>query len=138
MRLDAIRVRDTRDWLTKANEDLDAANLLIKQKRPRTGVAAFHTQQAAEKFLKAFLTWHDRRFKKIHDLKELARACELIDNALGSEAHQLATISPWAIETRYPGDWSPPTRKEVSKAIQKVTQLYKQILSRLPKETHPS
>jgi HEPN domain-containing protein len=39
------------------------------------GDATFHCQQAVEKTIKAFLTWHDRAFRKTHDLVELGAEC---------------------------------------------------------------
>jgi HEPN domain-containing protein len=42
----------------------------------------FHCQQAAEKALKAYLTWHDRPFRRTHDLVELGNQCVEIDHTL--------------------------------------------------------
>jgi hypothetical protein len=44
--------------------------------------ALFFCQQAAEKSLKAFLTWHERAFRRTHDLEELGEACRAIDGTL--------------------------------------------------------
>jgi HEPN domain-containing protein len=49
------------------------------------GDATFHCQQAVEKAMKAFLTWHDRIFRKTHDLVELGGHCVGIE-ANGSPA----------------------------------------------------
>lgn len=43
---------------------------------------AFHCQQAAEKYLKAFLTWHQVAFSKTHDLQELLDIVEAVRNRL--------------------------------------------------------
>lgn len=40
-------------WIAKADEDIDAASLCLGTGERMTNVAAFHTQQAAEKLLKA-------------------------------------------------------------------------------------
>jgi HEPN domain-containing protein len=137
MPLDPVLVEDTRNWLIKASEDLDAAVLLIGQKPPRVSGAAFHTQQAAEKVLKGFLTWHDRPFKKTHDLTKLGKACADLEGGLAAVTGRVASISDWAIETRYPGNWTPLTKTHVLKAIRDVKQLFKRILSSLPRATHP-
>ena len=42
----------------------------------------FHCQQAVEKALKAFLTWHDRPFGKTHDLQRLGLRCPRVDPGL--------------------------------------------------------
>jgi HEPN domain-containing protein len=53
------RARETREWLDKAGEDLASARVLIDS--GHVSNALFFCQQAAEKSLKAFLTWHQRR-----------------------------------------------------------------------------
>ena len=60
-----------RGWLEKADEDLAVAEYLISSDRPYFGAVGFHTQQAAEKYLKAFLVHHQIEFPKTHDLDKL-------------------------------------------------------------------
>jgi HEPN domain-containing protein len=59
---------DTRAWLARARDDIRGADIDLAAAPPLLGDAAFHCQQAVEKALKAFLTWHDRPFRKTHDL----------------------------------------------------------------------
>lgn len=66
MQLDPEKTRLTRQWLAKAERDLLAAERALNGSPPLRDVAAFHWQQAAEKALKAFLTWHHRPFRKTH------------------------------------------------------------------------
>jgi HEPN domain-containing protein len=54
---------ETRAWLLRAAEDLAAAAVLMAPAALRSSL--FHSQQAAEKSLKAFLTWHQRPFERI-------------------------------------------------------------------------
>ena len=42
----------------------------------------FHCQQAAEKALKGFLTFHQRPFGKTHDLRELGKTCLIVEPTL--------------------------------------------------------
>jgi HEPN domain-containing protein len=67
------RARETRDWLRKAAEDIASCRALIVS--GHFGNALFFCQQAEEKSLKGFLTWHDRTFRRPHDLEELGEAC---------------------------------------------------------------
>jgi HEPN domain-containing protein len=53
-----------RGWLSKAANDLRGAHIDLDADPPLIEDALFHCQQAAEKSLKAFLTSHDRPFKK--------------------------------------------------------------------------
>ncbi|MHB8384408.1 MAG: HEPN domain-containing protein [Candidatus Binataceae bacterium] len=74
MPVDPALVAETRDWLIKASEDLEASVLLSKAALP--ALVAFHAQQAAEK---AF-TWHKDEFLKTHDLDILGDDCVAIDS----------------------------------------------------------
>jgi HEPN domain-containing protein len=60
-----------REWLRKALQDLEVANLILTNQPKFSEAAAFHAQQCTEKSLKAFLTFHDVRFRKIHDSEVL-------------------------------------------------------------------
>jgi len=46
---DPARAVDTRAWLAKAKEDLQAAKQLLKPSKALSSAAVFHCQQAAEK-----------------------------------------------------------------------------------------
>lgn len=50
----------------RAQEDLRGAEIDLAAAPPLLGDATFHCQQAVEKALKGFLTWHDRVFRKTH------------------------------------------------------------------------
>jgi HEPN domain-containing protein len=71
MQPDPVRAADTQAWLEKAAMDLRSAEADLGVTPPIVGDALFHCQQAIEKALKAFLTWHDEPFRKTHDLGEL-------------------------------------------------------------------
>ena len=66
------RMAETREWLARVSEDIASARVLADAGHPSN--ALFFCQQAAEKSLKAFLTWHDRPFAKTHDLEASAGA----------------------------------------------------------------
>jgi hypothetical protein len=61
-------LQDAREWLTRADEDLQVADLAVRAAPPHLGTAAYHAQQAAEKALKGFLTAHGVPFRPTHDL----------------------------------------------------------------------
>jgi HEPN domain-containing protein len=56
MEPDAILVSNTREWLLRANEDLDNARHDLTATPPFVRDALFHCQQAVEKAMKALLT----------------------------------------------------------------------------------
>ena len=76
MKPSEARAIEAREWLAKAAEDLASAHVLIGS--GHLPGALFFCQQAAEKSLKAFLTWHQRTFRRTHDLEELGKDCQAI------------------------------------------------------------
>ncbi len=83
MPLEEPRLVLTRQWLAKATQDLGLAEHAVED-TPFLGGAVFHCQQAAEKALKAFLTWRGQPFRKTHQLVELVQACADLDAAFAA------------------------------------------------------
>lgn len=57
-----------RQWFSKAEEDLNAAKALLSCELSLLSAVGFHSQQAAEKYLKAFLIFRQTEFPKTHDI----------------------------------------------------------------------
>ncbi len=56
------------EWLAKADEDFEFAKVNLMEGKPFYSQICFHFQQAAEKYLKAYIIAHELEFRKIHDL----------------------------------------------------------------------
>jgi HEPN domain-containing protein len=132
---DPVLIAETRDWLTRASEDIEAAELLLKQELP--ALAAFHAQQAAEKAEKAFLTWHHQVFAKTHDLGALGADCVSIDSTLAAASKAAAAISRYAVESRYPSVWPKPTAADARRALRLARAMYEAVVARLPAQVKP-
>jgi HEPN domain-containing protein len=105
------RTLETLAWLTKAEQDLGAARMLVDG---YPDVSLFHCQQAVEKALKAFLVWHNVPFRKSHDLRELGQQCVSVDPGLQPLARKAAPLAVFAWRTRYPDEaLEPPPHDEV-------------------------
>ena len=85
-------------WLAQAQKDLNAARLLAS---PEPSRSVFHSQQAAEKAAKAFLTFHDVPFRKTHDLNELGEQCSGLDSSLALLFRDAADLTDYAVVFRY-------------------------------------
>ena len=85
----------------QGQEDLASARVLIGS--GHIGNALFFCQQAAEKSLKAFLTWHEQAFRRTHDLEELGNDCCAIDETMAVLLEQADVLSDYAWKLRYPG-----------------------------------
>jgi len=129
---DPVRVADTRAWLHKVRVDLRGADVELNAEPPVVEHVVFHAQQAAEKAMKAFLTWHDRPFRRTHDLGELGRACLVIDPSLLEVCRRAEALTVFAWVFRYPGDTSGPSREEAADALRVAREVFDAILARLP------
>jgi HEPN domain-containing protein len=63
-----LRRNEAMRWLKQGAKDQNAAQILLEAEPSRS---VFHSQQAAEKATKAFLTFHQIAFRKTHDLTDL-------------------------------------------------------------------
>lgn len=70
------------EWLAKADEDYLFTEKYLQNEESFFAPLCFHCQQAAEKYLKAYIVAKDLSFQKIHDINEL-RDDLLVDYAGG-------------------------------------------------------
>ena len=124
-------------WLLKAKHDLATARKLSSDPDPYLDTAIFHCQQAAEKSVKGFLVFHDRRFEKTHDIAILLTSAIALDRRFSSWLDAGAQLTPYAGEFRYPSEIPEPEKEEFKEALKAAEGLYEFVLSLLPKEAHP-
>jgi HEPN domain-containing protein len=123
-----------REWFDKAEEDFGfAAKTLSDPDITYYAQICFHFQQAAEKYLKAYIVAFDLSFKKIHDLPELLKICISQKPELGQAMEACEFLTDFYIDTRYPVHWpSQITKEEAEKALkaaQKIKQLIQKFIS---------
>lgn len=133
----ADRTRETRRWLSKAEADLRAGQIVLRADPPLVEDALFHAQQAAEKSIKAMLVWHQCTFRKVHDLREVGSQAIEIDASLEPVIRRAVRLSPFAGVFRYPTEMGVPTREEAEEALALAYEVYEAILARLPEEARP-
>lgn len=121
-------------WVAKAEEDFVAADTLIAAGAECADVIAFLSQQAAEKLLKAYLTWLQIDFPRTHDI---GRLLDILAAADADTAERLANadaLSDYGVEIRYPGE-SPVLNIDAAKqAFALALQVRAVILALLPGE----
>lgn len=130
MKPSEARSRETCEWLDKAAEDLASAHVLIGSNH--FSGALFFCQQAAEKSLKGFLTWHERTFRRTHDLEELGKDCQAIDGTLATLLEEADVLSDYAWKLRYPGAPYIPEREEAEDMFDVASRVLQDVRSRLP------
>jgi HEPN domain-containing protein len=123
----------TRMWLEKANNDFKNAEIILaaQTESPPLDTVCFHCQQAAEKFIKAFLVFHGKLFPFSHNLADLVAICMQVDLAFAAIQRKAETLTPFAVEIRYPDDFYMPTKEEAKEAFAIATEIKTFISARL-------
>ncbi|MFA5998398.1 MAG: HEPN domain-containing protein [Candidatus Babeliales bacterium] len=92
------------EWLHFAKIDYEAAKNLLNSDLLFVGVAAYHSQQSAEKSLKAFLIFSGHGVTKTHDLEILLKQCMAFDYEFKCLEKNADSLNPFSVQTRYPDD----------------------------------
>ena len=104
------------DWIKRARSNLARAKI------PRTDEIlledlCFDAQQAAEKAIKALLISKKITFRFVHDIAELLTVLEKSGVTIPEKVRVSATLTPYAVETRYPGPFEQVTQVELTEAV---------------------
>ena len=110
------------EWIEKAEGDYATAQRELRARKcVNYDAVCFHTQQLAEKYLKAFLFKNNVDFPKIHNLRELLELCLPLDASLDLQRDLLTQLDRYAVRYRYPG--ASAERKEAKEAIRAAKQI---------------
>ena len=103
-------------WLEYSKSDLHAAQTLLESKEFFPLQICFLSQQCAEKAIKAILVFENVNFPKVHDLDRLH---DLIPRGwkVKQKFPDLAELTIWAVEARYPADMPAVMEKEAREAF---------------------
>ena len=105
------------EWLKHAVSDVAMARLGFASNAVLREQVCFHAQQAVEKALKGVLLHRQIRFPLTHDIQELIEIGEHENVAFPAWAEELPALTPFAVETRYPGNWEAVSHTEVTRAL---------------------
>lgn len=99
-----VKCELVRQWLGKAEEDLQVIAFMMDNHAPFYTVVAFHAQQAVEKYLKAWLTSIGIEFTKTHNISHLLSFVSQSVPELAARMESAGILSRYAVEYRYPAD----------------------------------
>jgi HEPN domain-containing protein len=105
------------EWLARARGDLALARAPL----PIGGFyedLCFHTQQAAEKALKAVYLHCGWTFRYVHDLEELITGLRQNGLHVPEAVEDAVVLTSYAFEARYPGLAEPVSEEEYRQAIE--------------------
>lgn len=104
------------NWLEHARSDLRLARLALGQ-----GVLpeqiCFHAQQAVEKAFKGILLKKGVEFPLTHDLEALLSIFEAASILIPENLQEAGILTPYAVETRYPGFWGEISDLDMHEAL---------------------
>ena len=118
-------------WLKKAESDHRTAKILLNAEVDDYFPCAFHSQQTAEKFLKAYLVCYQVEFRKTHDLDELLNLTDSMDPSIRDEIGSCVWLTPYGVEFRYPGEYPVVDHDTAKKAYGESELVKEAIMKRL-------
>jgi HEPN domain-containing protein len=128
---DVVKRELVEEWLGKAAQVLAVARVLFRQGAQFWGPLGFHAQQAAEKYLKAYLTHHQIEFPKTHQIQELLELASRVNPAVLSTLRATVALTPYGVETRYPGGEEPASEEAAAEAIRLAERVRDHVLGAL-------
>lgn len=123
------------EWIRKAGHDLKASQILIANDDPDPvyDAAIYHTQQCAEKALKAFLVFSEIPIDKTHNLRRLIELCHEIDTEFAPLFDDAEMLTPYATAFRYQGSNFDPDLVDVQEAIEAAFHIFQFVQTKLIK-----
>ena len=114
---------EVRGWIRKADSDLRNVELVLPADDCPYDTVCFHAQQAAEKYLKALLTFLSTPFPRVHDLDEIL---DLVppDARVPVAGDALTELSQLAVAPRYPG-WDTEIDRQLAERAYATAQSVK-------------
>lgn len=107
-----------KEWLGKAEEDFSLAEHLVAENTSYYAAIGFHAQQAAEKYLKAFLVDRQIEFPKTHDLAELLDRVSAVNTSMAESLNEITVLTSYGVGARYPADLPAISPDEAGRAVE--------------------
>lgn len=107
-----------RQWAAFGDEDLNMAQYTLGMgDQCPFRLVAYHAQQCAEKYLKAYLVFCGIDFPFTHNIARLLELCSK-QSDWAEQLKDAEELTPYAITVRYPGEDEPVPRSESEHALE--------------------
>ena len=97
-----MNINDVKEWIIIADDDFDSAKILDESVRKHKEVICYLCAQAAEKYLKCYLTYNDIIPQKTHNLILLNDKCIEINSIFEEIKMECGFLNRYINEIRYP------------------------------------
>lgn len=119
--------RETEEWIKIAEEDLQAAEHLIKVSLYR--MVCYHAQQAVEKILKAILTEREIEFSRTHNILDLQNAVKEVGHESPLDTEDAVFLNS-VYRARYPAALGllpkgEPAKEDAERAMHSAREMRK-------------
>jgi len=121
---------DYKEWVEFAKNDLLVARELQIEKHFVHRAILMHSQQAIEKYLKAFLLLNKESIIRTHDLLILCKSSEKYVKAFSSFEEDLVWVSVNYMQSRYPDNFEDTDLEDAKQALNIAIQFEKFILTK--------
>lgn len=129
-----VKLEFTQEWVRRSENDYRTARHLLESGEDYAYGVTFHAQQAAEKYIKAFLVWHQIEFKKTHDIAILLESAAMVVPEISQTLAEATELTPYGVEYRYPGDYPDVTAVDAENSFRLATLVRMEIRNRLPRQ----
>ncbi len=121
---------DAKAWMNYSESDLRAAHALLDSEEFFPRQVCFFAQQCAEKAIKAILVYEEVSFPKNHDLDRLR---DLIPTGWNAKEQfpDLAELTIWSVESRYPGNTPDVTEYEARETLRLAESVFDTVSAQL-------
>jgi len=129
-------------WLRFATDDIRSAEILLQENI--FNMVCFHSQQAVEKSLKAFLRQSLDKIPYIHILEELCDRCIKIDASFSQLRADCKALDVFYQPTRYPEaptgslPEGMPNKEQAEETLQKAKNIFDFVRQRIAEASPPA
>ena len=121
---------EAKRWIKYAETDLRAAQTLLESEDFFPRQICFLAEQCAEKAIKSILVLEEVNFPRNHDLDRLR---DLLPKGwkVKEEFPDLAALTIWSVESRYPGNTPDITESEAREALKLAKSVFDVVSTQL-------
>jgi HEPN domain-containing protein len=120
-----------RQWLDRARSNLERAKLDKLSRHIVYEDMCYDCQQAVEKALKALMVFKNIDFQWTHDISILIKTLEDNRIEVPENINESASLTVYAVKTRYPGEEEPVNKREFQQALDLAETVYRWVTDQI-------
>jgi HEPN domain-containing protein len=118
-------------WLDRARSNLERAKAGKLSRHILYEDLCFDCQQSVEKSLKALMVFKGISFEWTHNIGILIKTLEDNQIEITDDIKKSASLSVYAVRTRYPGEEEPVTKNDFHKALNMAELVFQWVVDKI-------